>query len=402
MAQAGGPLSHLTVLDLTHHIAGPYCTGLLAGLGAEVIKVERPGAGDPSRSVGPFPGDVPHLEKSGLFLYLNQSKKSVTLNLQAQAGVEILRRLLLEADILVENFHPRVMPSLGLDYQALERLNRRLVMTSISNFGQTGPYRDWKATDMTLAAMSGLMHESGEPGQEPLRLSANIVQFEAGVYAFAATMTGLFHRETSGEGLHVDVSVFQALAASLENAFSALFFTGRIPTRVGSYNFGLGMLLPSEDAYVGIAGVGFRDQQWQAFCELVGSPELINDPRFATREARMASRDLMLTTIMGAVAGKKRDELFHEGQRLHLPIGAVYSIDEAFADPHLQARGFWQDVEHPVAGTYRYPGPPFRMSTYDWPFGPAPTLGQHNEEIYCGQLGYTQDELVRLRQSNII
>ncbi len=181
-------LTGIKVLDLTHYIAGPFCTKLMADYGADVIKIERPGKGDIARQVGPFPEDVPDPEKSGLFLYLNTNKKGITLNLKTKTGIEILKKLVKESDVLVENFRPGVLPSLGLEYETLKKVNPRLVMTSISNFGQTGPYRDWKATEITLYALSGQMSRQGDPDREPLKHALSIFQYFAGKVASLVTL----------------------------------------------------------------------------------------------------------------------------------------------------------------------------------------------------------------------
>jgi CoA:oxalate CoA-transferase len=198
-----GALADITVLDLTHHIAGPYCTKLLATYGAEVIKIERPGTGDPARQAGPFPGDIPHLEKSGLFLHLNTNKQSVTINLQHARGQTLVRELVKQVDVVVENFAPRVLPALGLSYADLEPLNPRLVMTSISNFGQTGPYRDWRAQDIVIYAMGGAMNITGLPDREPLRLALNLMAYQGGNVAATATMTGVLGAGRLGTGQYI-------------------------------------------------------------------------------------------------------------------------------------------------------------------------------------------------------
>ncbi len=193
-------LSGVRVLDLTHYIAGPYCTKMLSDYGADVVKVERPGLGDAARSLGPFLNDEPHPEKSGLFLYLNTNKKSITLNLKSATGVSILKELVKQSDILVENFSPRVMPSLGLDYKTLKKINPGLVMTSISNFGQTGPYRDYKATDLNIWGLSGILYECGEPNREPLKMGNNVSEYVAGLYAALTTLSALYYRDEGRRG----------------------------------------------------------------------------------------------------------------------------------------------------------------------------------------------------------
>src|SRR4029453_3004946 len=221
-AMPAGALADITVLDLTHHIPGPYCTKLLATYGAEVIKIERPGTGDPARQAGPFPGDVPHLEKSGLFLHLNTNKQSVTINLQHARGQALVRELVKQVDVVVENFAPRVLPALGLSYTDLEPLNPRLVMTSISNFGQTGPYRDWRAQDIVIYAMGGAMNLTGLPDRAHPQLALNLMAYQGGNVAAAATMTGVLGAGRLGTGQHIDVSLCEVHAGCIDRRTTSL------------------------------------------------------------------------------------------------------------------------------------------------------------------------------------
>jgi len=209
-------LSDVKVLDLTWHISGPYCTKLFADYGADVIKVERPGEGDPARGTGPFFQDDPHPEKSGLFLHLNTNKKSITLNLKSETGKRILKELVKDVDILVESFSPRVMPSLGLDYEVLEKVNPNLVMTSISNFGQTGPYQDFKMSELILSGMGGDMYSCGLPDREPVKMGANIVQYQVGTMAATATVFAFYAARYQGVGQHVDVSMMETQLGTID------------------------------------------------------------------------------------------------------------------------------------------------------------------------------------------
>jgi crotonobetainyl-CoA:carnitine CoA-transferase CaiB-like acyl-CoA transferase len=215
---AEGVLEGVKVIDLTRSIAGPYCTKLMADYGAEVIKVEPP-EGDPCRLLGPFPGNVPHQEKGGLFLFLNTNKKGVTLDLKQPKGKALLQELVKDADVLVESFPPQVMAELGLSYEALAKANPRLVMASISNFGQTGPYRDWKATEIVVEAIGGNMYISGDHDREPLSFGVPLFQFVAGQSALAGTLVALFERQRSGLGQHIDVSTAEAVAACIPYTF---------------------------------------------------------------------------------------------------------------------------------------------------------------------------------------
>ena len=221
-------LEGIKVLDLTHHIAGPYCTKLLADFGARVTKIERPGSGDPARAMPPFAGDDPHPDKSLPFLYLNTNKRSVTLDLKSETGRQILRRLADESDLVVENFRPRTMPSLGFTYESLSATNPSLVMVSISNFGQTGPYRDYEATDIVEYALSGLQYIFGDNDREPLKHGFNQAQFKAGTDAASAALIALFHRAMSGKGQWVDISIQECVATGLRDTTSAFAYTARL------------------------------------------------------------------------------------------------------------------------------------------------------------------------------
>ena len=386
-------------------MAGPYCTRLLADYGAEVIKVERPGLGDGARRLGPFVGGQPHPEKSCLFLHLNTNKKGITLNLKTDTGRKILLRLVEQADVLVENFSPRVMPSLGLDYQTLAAVNPRLVMTSISNFGQTGPYRDYRARELTLFAMGLHMHHEGEPDREPLRFPGPKAQYLAGTHAAAVTMAACLGARASGRGQQVDISIMECMTAPPEGAawLMAEAFSGPGVGRTGHRREGVYPLgvYPCRDGHVFVYGiVAFF---WPRIAAWLGMPELLTDPRFATPQARREHHGDFDAIFLPWIMERRRDEVFHSAQAHRIPVTPVYTIDEVVSDPQFQARGTFVEVEHPVAGKARYVGLPFRLpQAPSRPQHPAPQLGQHNVEVYCGRLGYSRPDLVRLREGGII
>jgi len=269
-----GALSDVKVLDLTHYVAGPYCTKLLADYGAEVVKVERPLVGDGARRMGPFHGDDPHPEKSGLFLHLNTNKKGITLNLKCRGGIRIFKELVRDSDILVESFTPRVMPGLGLDYRVLEDINPGLVKTSVSNFGQTGPYRDYKATEIVLFAMGPHMITDGEPDQPPLRYPGYKSQYLAGTHAATATMGALFSSLSTGEGQEVDVSIMECLSGLPEGAakLMAHAFSGADGVRggyrpEGTYPLGY---YPCKDGVIHV--FAFTPAQWPRVLKWMDMP----------------------------------------------------------------------------------------------------------------------------------
>ena len=394
-------LSGLKVLDLTHFIAGPYCTKLMADLGAEVIKVERPGQGDGARALGPFLGDEPHPEKSGFFLYLNTNKKSITLNLKSQTGVRLLKELARDADVVVENFEPRVMPSLGLSYEELKRINPRLVMTSISNFGQTGPYRDYKATDLTLMALGGPMAITGDEDR-PLKPGGSQAEYMAGLLGFSATMIALLWREETGLGQHVDLSIMECVSGNLEGATTEYPYLGISRRRLMQrFTYGHPMgLYPCKDGYVIIIpGLG----KMESMAMLLGDPSLVEHELFkSSRLRQQRAKEFDELFLLPYLREHTRREVFEQAQELRMPFGYVMGIDELLEDAHLQARGFFAKVEHPLMGEVTYPGPPFRMEETPWKAARAPLMGEDNEEIYCQRLGYTKEDLVKLRERGII
>lgn len=401
-------LSDVKVVDLTWHIAGPYCTKLLADYGAEVIKVERPGHGDPARGMGPFFHDDPHPEKSGLFLHLNTNKKGITLNLRTNTGKNMLKELIKEADILVENFSPRVMPSLGLDYETLKDINPKLVMTSVSNFGQTGPYRDFKASEIVEYAMGGEMYSTGIDSREPLKLGGNVGQYQAGTVASVATMGALFSAGWQEVGQHVDVSIMETQAGSTDRRAIYLLgyaCAGVITTRWPPPREAVRMIILPQGVYPcadGFINTLSLPQWWPRYLEAMGMPELKDDPRFEnifSVEAGLEFDALWYSWL----ADHSKDELFQKFLDARIASAPVNSPADLHAFPHLKERQYFTEIDHPQTGKVEYPGAPFKMSETPWHVRyPAPLLGQHNEEIYCERLGYPREELVQLRESGII
>ena len=401
MADSHGLLAGLKVLDLTHYVAGPYATRLMAAMGADVVKIERPDGGDPARHIGPFPNDEPHPEKSALFLYLNTSKKSVTLNLKSEAGRGILRRLARDADILIENFRPSVLPGLGLDYSSLAASNPDIIVTSISNFGQTGPYRDYAAREISLYAIGGLMYITGDPDREPLRMAARLAQYGAGQNALVGTLSALWHRENTGEGQHVDVAISEYLATILENALSMYSYTGANFPRTGNRGYGRAAWgpYPCKDGYVGV--IAGPDHRWPAVAELMENARL-GDPRFDDRAGRAAHADELDGLMLPWLAAHGKREIFEQAQHLGLAFAYVASPGDILGWEHLRVRDFFAGVEHPAAGRLEYPTGPFKADAAPWQLEPAPLLGQHNREILQERLGYSTDDLVRLREMDVI
>jgi len=398
-------LTGVKVIDLTHYIAGPCCTKLFADFGADVIKVEKPGCGDGTRKMGPFKDDDPHPEKSGLFLHLNTNKKGITLNLKTGTGIRIFKDLVKDADILVENFEPRVLPDLGLDYKVLEDINPRLVKTSISNFGRTGPYRDYKATELVLFAMGPHMFPEGEPDREPLKFPGYKSQYLAGTYAAAVSMGAFFGASATGMGQEVDISIMECLSAPPEGAgkLMAYEFSDEELKREGArkegyYPYGY---YPCKDGMILI--YGFLPAFWPRIAAWMDMPELLEDQRFIDPVARPEHHGDFEAILYEWLADRTQQDLIRSAQAQRIPVSPVYRMDEVLKDPQFNARDAFAEIDHPMAGKITYPGVPFKLpEAPSVPQKPAPMLGQHNGEIYCDYLGYSPDDLVRMRERNII
>ena len=398
---APSALNGVKVLDLTHHIAGPYCTKLLADFGAQVIKIERPG-GDPARDMPPFYHDERHPEKSLPFLYLNTAKRSVTLNLKSDRGIHILRELAKDTDILVENFSPRVMPSLGLDFPNLQELNSALVMVSISNFGQTGPYRDYKATDMVEYALGGLMYIFGSYDREPLKHAFNQAQFKAGTNAASAALMALYHQRSTGQGQHVDVSIQESVASALRDVTSNFTYFGAVRRRQPNHSGDLTRLRAVSDGYIlPNPGVSAR-VNWDAVVEFLEAPEL-DDDKFRTPTARLENAEELGGILDRLFHSKNKMDIFYRAHQQRFIYGVIDSPEEVMVSPQNLARERFVEVDHSVAGTFRYPGAPFKLNGTPWDgLHPAPTLGQHTQEVFSQSLGYTAADLEELSGMGII
>ena len=389
-------------MDLTHHVAGPYCTKLLADFGAEVIKVEHP-QGDAARSLPPFAGDDPHPERSLLFAYLNTNKKSITLDLKSPTGISLLQGLLADTDILVENFAPRVMPSLGLDYESLTDINPSLVMASISNFGQTGPYRDYKAADIVHYALGGLMYIFGSADREPLKHALRQTQFKAGTNAATAALIGWYHRQFTGEGQHIDISIQECVNSALRDTTSLYTYAGSTRQRQPAYTGDMPRSpVSAEDGY--IVPIHFGGAvDWDGVADFIGTPAL-KDDAFATPESRFNNAQALQEALEEGMTKWRKFDLMREAHKRRGHIyGVVHTPAEVLASEQYAARSYFSDIGHPVIGEATYPGAPFIMSKTPWrASSPAPLLGEHNTEIFCDRLGLSLDDLNLLTASGVV
>ena len=374
-------LSGLKVIDLTRYIAGPYCTKLLADYGADVMKVERPGTGDGARRLGPFPGDLPDAEKSLLFLHLNANKRGVTLDLESREGTELFKEMVRGADVLVESFMPKVMPGLGLSYETLKGVNPALVMVSVSDFGQTGPYRDYRGSELVDHALGGALFSNGIDERYPIKLGGHVTQYYAGVHAAAATVVALVGRQGHGGGDHVDISIMETQAGSPDRRGPMLIgyqFTKTINQRRILVS---ASIRPCKDGYVNISTGGSRMGTLAAMMEM---PELAEDPRFTdpVQFANPENVDMLNTILLGWLLDRTKSEVLDAAQKAHVLAGTINTTEDILADRHFKARGFWEEIDHPSAGRLTYSGRPFATpGVAHVKRRPAPLLGQHNKEV---------------------
>jgi crotonobetainyl-CoA:carnitine CoA-transferase CaiB-like acyl-CoA transferase len=391
------------VLDLSHHVAGPFCTKLFADYGADVVKVERPGRGDAARWIGPFRDDVPDVDSGGLFNYLNSDKRGITLNLKSATGVEAVRRLVREADVLVESFRPGTLERLGLTDDELGALNPRLVVCSISNFGQTGPYRDYAASELVFQAMSGLTYGSGELEREPLWIPLFIAQQLAGVTAYTNCLAALRYAQSEGEGLFLDISILESLMEIQELMMSAYFYSRSTRRRLGHRRDTNhpACILPCKDGYAPILVVHQRD--WQELARLMEHPEMADDPRFATGPARAEHADEIDAALVPWLARHTAEEVFQLSQARRIPVSRVLDPRGILNLPHLHSREFFRTIDLPSGDQMQCPGSPFKATpAADEPLRPAPRLGQHNAEILNPLLKLKPDELPALARAGVV
>jgi crotonobetainyl-CoA:carnitine CoA-transferase CaiB-like acyl-CoA transferase len=405
-------LSSTKVLDLTHHISGPYATKMLADMGADVIKVERPGTGDPCRALGPFLGDDPYPDKSLPFLYLNTSKRGITLNLKSSDGQKVLRELVKWADLVMVNFAPDTLEHLGLTYDGLKAINPNVVVVAITNFGLVGPYRDYKASDLVEYALSGLMYIFGSYDREPIAHALHQAQFRAGTVAAGASLVALYGAKVNGQAgapgngqkshsTLVDVSIMEVMAAALRDTFSQYTYQGIVRRRSPRFGMVLGRTVSTSDGYLIPTMIG-AGTDWEIFAEFLGAPEL-KDEKFATQEDRIRNAQELDQVLRKRFAEHEKLELFHQAHAWRFHFGVVLTPREVTESDQLEHRGFFVDVEHPVAGHVKFPGASAIYSETPWQASrPAPTLGQHNSEVLGGMLGYSKDDLLLLRRSGAI
>lgn len=405
-----GPLSHIRVLDLSRVLAGPWAGQTLADLGAEVIKVERPGLGDDTRSWGPpFLNDAEGkpTTDAAYFLSANRGKKSVTIDFTKPEGQELVRRLAVDCDIVLENFKVGALAKYGLDYASLRSINPGIIYCSITGFGQTGPYRNRAGYDFLIQGMGGLMSVTGEPdsvpGGGPVKTGVAIIDIFTGMYAATAVLAALAHRERSGEGEYIDISLLDVQVATLANQATNFLVSGSSPERLGNAhpNIVPYQALSTSDGHI-ILAVG-NDDQFARFCGVANCPELADDERFRTNSGRVRNRAELMPIIMRLIKQRTRSEWITALERAGVPCGPINTIAEVFANPQVKARGMCVNVLHSGSGQIPLVGSPMKFSrSLLNDRTPPPQLGEHNSQVLSGILGLGVIDLTRLRTAEVI
>ncbi len=400
------PLEGLRLLDLTRAMAGPYCTMMLGDLGADVIKVERPGHGDESRGwgppfvaqpYGPYPGE------SAYFLSANRNKRSITVNLKSPEGQEIVRHLATLSDVFVENFRTGVLDGMGLGYDHLRSANPRLVYCSISGYGRTGPYADRPGYDAVIQAEGGFMGITGPEEGPPSRAGMPIVDITTGMFAATAILAALRARDVTGEGQLLDVSLLDSQVALLTNIASNYLVGGEGHRRLGNAhpNIAPYEAFPARDRWF-ILAAG-NERLWAILCDVIGQPDLKDDPRFSDNNARVTNRPALRQVLDAAFQARDADEWLAEFHQAGLPCGPINTVPEVFAHPQARARDLVLEADHPTAGTVWFPGFPYKLShTPAAVRHPPPLLGQHTDQVLQELLGYSTDQVAAFRERKII
>ena len=403
-----GPLDGLRVFDLTRILAGPTCTQILGDLGADVIKVERPGSGDDTRKFAPpYIRDEAGREtsESAYFFSSNRNKRSVTLDLASVEGQDLARRLVAKCDVLVENFRIGALAKYGLSYEQLKVDNPGLVYCSITGFGQTGPYAALPGYDVLIQGHGGFMSITGEPEGAPQKAGVPIADLMAGMYAAVAINAALRHREINGEGQYIDIGMLDTQVATLSIQGLNYLATGQVPARLGSAhpNIVPYQSFATADGDI-ILAVG-NDKQFQRFCEFAGCAELARDARFATNQARVRHRGELIDRLKPIPLDRPSGDWIEGLQARNVSCGPIKTIDQVFADPQVEARGMKMEMRHPLAGDKPVPliASPIRMSATPPSYRrPPPILGQHTDQVLQELLGLDRDRLAALRRADVI
>ena len=400
------PLEGIVILDLSRVLACPFASMILAELGAEVTKVEQPGTGDETRGfepVVPGTGGADGEDVSAYYMAFNRSKKSITVNLRAPEGQEVVRRLAAQADVVLENFPVGTLGRYGLDHAALSALNPRLVHVSCTGFGETGPYRKRKGYDTVFQAMAGLMSLTGERGGGPVKPGLPMADLTSGLWVAIAILSALAGREKTGAGSHVDFSMFDGQVGLLSLAAARWFALGEVPARLGTEHPGRipsAAFVCADGRWVQITG---SDQHWAPLCNLLGLEAWATDPALARNADRLARREDMMAGLQAAIGRLDRDELCRRCDAVGVPAGPILQVDEVLANEHVAARGMVVDFEHPQIGGFKGLRVPLRFDGLDDPVATRPPLlGEHTDEILRDKLGMDAGAIAALRSAGAI
>lgn len=392
------PLEGIKVLDVSQIMAGPYCTMVLGDMGAEVIKVEKANGGDDSRQMGPYVN-----EESTCFAQINRNKKSISLNLKSESGREIFYRLAREADVVVENYRPGVTRSLGIDYESLKQLNPGIIYCSISGYGQTGPYHHKGGFDLVAQGLSGLMSMTGEPGRRPLKTGVAVYDIGAGITAIYSILAAYIHRQKTGEGQHLDVSIAECGLPWFTWEAAAYFSEGRVPSATG-WRHRVSAPYQAMRVRDGYMMLGCANQRtWERFCtEVIERPDLMDDARFLTNQDRGANVEVLEEVLEGILADHDRAFWLQRCDQAGVPAGPINDFDQAMHDEHYLARGMVQEMDHPVMGRMKTIGFPTKFSATPLEIRmPAPLLAQHTDEV-LQDLGMSSAEIDALRRQGVV
>lgn len=392
------PLKGIKVLDFSRALAGPFCTMMLADMGADVIKLEPPGKGDESRAWGP-----PFLNgESAYFLSINRGKRSIVVDLTKKDSRNVIRRLVEWADVIVENFRPGTTKRLGIDYDSAKEINERIIYCSISGFGQTGPYREMPGYDIIAFALSGMMSITGEEGRPPVKVGVPVADIGAGMYAAFVILSALFKREKLGEGEHIDVSLLEGQISWLTYQASAYFATGVNPPRLGSAHMTIApyQAYKASDTYFIIAAG--NDDLWGRLCDTIGAYDLKSETNYRTNPDRVRHRQELEQRLNAIFSAKPAAEWVKLISAAGVPSCMINQLSDVFRDPHVASRGVVMKQMHPKAGEVSLISPPYRLSGKNIePSRPPPMLGEHSSEV-LNELGFSESEILALRQSGAV
>ena len=392
------PLSDLRVLDLSRGIAGAFCTKLFAQFGGDVITLE-PLSGHPLRRNGPFAADRPHRETGAMWLYLGAGKRSATLDIAARTGQSLFQRMVEEANLIVEDYPPGKIDELGLGFDALRRIVRRIVLVSVTPFGQDGPCAGWKATNLTSFASGGQMSLTGDPDREPLVAGGQQAEYQAGLQAFAAAAVAAFNADALEVPQHIDISAQECMASALELYLPWWAYLKRdISKRRGNVLSAMVGVFPAKEGHIGLH---IMPRNWPRFAKAISRPELVEDVRFKDARSRLQNNDELEAIVYEWASREDPREAYQTAGAVRAPIAFVHTIQDLFESEQLRSRDVYQRVAHPEAGEITLPGPPFRMSEVERP-ARASLLGEHNEELYCDEMGLSRRDLARLRAARVV